>query len=316
MSPSSKLAIGAKMVMSLGVPAVPILLWWKDAHDDRKAHTHEVETKVRIPNVQTVDDLLIERCQPGDVILFDRRCDRCAAGKSKRNKVLNLFSHNNLILTLNLGPMAAFSCVLGRSLLCDNKDDTPSYDHVGIVVPGNKSSSYEDDLELLEATPGEGIVSRPLLRRLEMTKSKVVTLLPLSSAGEYRNQPNYEPTEKTLKLRAHVEKSLKAFKEDAVATSQQQNYKMVHSLLGITGSIFYGLNIHELTPSPISPSAWLVVSALQSARVAENIDTRGALNVKPEDFLRDHRFYEKNVVRMRPGYKFLHPVTMRETARS
>lgn len=296
MTSTNRLILAGKMIASLGVPAVPILVWWKGSHDDRLAHEESVETKVRIPNVQTVDDLLIEKCQPGDVVLFDRRCDRCAAG-----------------------PLAALSCLVGRNLICDDSKtgnravETGKYDHVGIVVPGKNQF---DDLQLLEATPGEGIVSRPLLRRLEMARSRNVTLLPLSSAGEYRNNDDYEPTEKTLRLRETVDSLLSRFRDVSVQTSHEQGYHNIHALLSITGAIAYKLNLHELTPSPVNPSAWLVVQALQASGAGENVRQREALDAKPEDFLRDHRFYEKEVVRLRPGWKFLPPVTMRETSRS
>ena len=66
-----------------------------------------------IPSVQTIDDLMVEKCQPGDVILFDRRCECCAAG-----------------------PAAAAGCLLGKAILCDESDGTPSveggsYEHCG-----------------------------------------------------------------------------------------------------------------------------------------------------------------------------------------
>lgn len=70
----------------------------------------------RIPNVQTIDDLLIEKCQPGDVILFDRRCECCASGA-----------------------MAALACVLGKAALCNEDDGTRSvekgsYEHCGELL--------------------------------------------------------------------------------------------------------------------------------------------------------------------------------------
>lgn len=296
MSARAKLIIGGKLIASLGVPAVPILAWWKLTHDDRLAHTHSIETKIRIPSIQTVDDLLIEKCQPGDVVVFDRRCDRCAAG-----------------------PMAALSCMVGRSLLCNLNHksqravETGDYDHVGIVVPGK---SKLDELHLLEATSGDGIVSRPLLRRLEMSRSRNVTLLPLSSAGEYRNRPDYEPSEKTIKLRETVDNALANYRDEATKFSKEGKYDRIHSVTSIMGAIAYSLNLHEHTPLPVSPSSWLVVNALQAASVGENIQQRGALNAKVEDFFLDHRFYEKDVIRLRPGWKFLPPVTMRESARS
>lgn len=66
-----------------------------------------------IPNVQTIDDLLVEKCQPGDVILFDRRCECCATGA-----------------------ISALGCLLGKTFLCDEDDGTRSvekgsYEHCG-----------------------------------------------------------------------------------------------------------------------------------------------------------------------------------------
>merc|ERR1712176_1251090 len=105
---------------------------------------------------------MVEKCLPGDVILFDRRCDRCAAG-----------------------PLAALSCLMNRCLLCDDENEvraveTGKFDHCGLVVPGGKF----DPVMLLESTPESGIIARPLLTRLEMSRSKTVTLLPLSGPGE------------------------------------------------------------------------------------------------------------------------------------
>jgi hypothetical protein len=66
-----------------------------------------------IPSVQTIDELMVEKCQPGDVVLFDRRCECCASG-----------------------PAAALGCLLGKAFLCDDEDGTRSveggkYEHCG-----------------------------------------------------------------------------------------------------------------------------------------------------------------------------------------
>jgi hypothetical protein len=110
----TRLKVLGRMAAVVVLPSVPVLVWWKYARDDRLAHTKEVETKVRVPNVQTIDDMLVEKCQPGDVILFDRRCQKCASG-----------------------PVAALSCFMGRSLLCKHDGKTMravqagAYDHCG-----------------------------------------------------------------------------------------------------------------------------------------------------------------------------------------
>ena len=75
---------------------------------------HHITFNLRsIPSVQTIDELMVEKCQPGDVILFDRRCECCASG-----------------------PAAAFACLLGKAILCEENDGTRSvergsYEHCG-----------------------------------------------------------------------------------------------------------------------------------------------------------------------------------------
>ena len=95
------------------ISSIPVFIWWKWAIDERQKKIEEVRTRVRVPNVQTIDDLMIERCRPGDVLLFDRRWEHCSAG-----------------------PLAALVCVLGRTLLCNKNDLNKSmsegqFDHCG-----------------------------------------------------------------------------------------------------------------------------------------------------------------------------------------
>lgn len=111
---SIRLKVATRVAAIIIVPTIPVLVWWKLARDDREKHAQEVRTKVRVPNVQTVDDLLVEKCRPGDVLLFDRRWDKCAAG-----------------------PLAALSCLLARNILCKNDDtqtrsiEVGKFDHCG-----------------------------------------------------------------------------------------------------------------------------------------------------------------------------------------
>jgi hypothetical protein len=292
-----------KMAATIIFPSIPIGVWYYSANDDRKAKAEEVRTRVRVPNVQTVDDLMIEKCQPGDVVLFDRRCHKCAAG-----------------------PIAAFSCVLGKSFLCDKDGkkgvksvNVGSFDHCGIVVPGmykNKSEALDPaNLLLLEATPS-GVLARPLLTRLEMTQSRTVLLLPLASPGERRNDENYEPSQKTKRLQTHLNKSLAKYRDTWISEGEKQNYKAAHSTLGVIGALSYAMGVHKSSKSPVSPSAWLVTNALMESGAALNLSERTAFEAKPEDFLRDHRFNEKDTVRLRPGWHLLSPVVMRESSRN
>uniref|UniRef100_A0A7S4AA34 Uncharacterized protein n=1 Tax=Pseudo-nitzschia australis TaxID=44445 RepID=A0A7S4AA34_9STRA len=101
-----------KMGAGAVVSSIPVFVWWKWAIEQRHKRAEDVRTRVRVPNVQTIDDLMIERCRPGDILLFDRRWEHCAAG-----------------------PLAALVCILGRSLLSFN-DKSKSmgdgkFDHCG-----------------------------------------------------------------------------------------------------------------------------------------------------------------------------------------
>jgi hypothetical protein len=292
-----------KMAATIVLPSIPIGVWYYSAVQDRKAKAEEVRTRVRVPNVQTVDDLMIEKCQPGDVVLFDRRCHKCAAG-----------------------PVAAFSCVLGKSFLCDNDNkkgvksvDIGSFEHCGIIVPGmykKKSEALDPaNLLLLEATPN-GVVARPLLTRLERTQSRTVILLPLASPAERRNDADYEPSQKTLRVQQHLNKSLAKFRDTWIGEGEKQNYKAAHSTLGIIGALSYATGLYKTSKAPVSPSAWLVTTALMESGAGLNLSERTAFETKVEDFLRDHRFSEKDTVRLRPGWRLLSPVVMREMSRS
>ena len=50
-----------RMALGAIVPSVPVLVWWKYAVDNRRAKEEEVRTRVRVPNVQSVHDLLVEK---------------------------------------------------------------------------------------------------------------------------------------------------------------------------------------------------------------------------------------------------------------
>lgn len=268
---------------------------------DRRAgqkKSEDVQTRIRIASVQTIDDLMIERCRPGDVLLFDRRWEHCAAG-----------------------PLAALVCVLGRSLLCYNDPNKSAmtdgkFDHCGIIVPGyvkNASDMYDpSNLLLMEATAGEGIVARPLLTRLEMSQSRSVALLPLAIPGEKRNDQFYEATSSVMVTEHIVNKKLEEFRDNWIELSKTMNYSKAHSILGLAGAITYALGLHKNNPGPISPSAWLVTKALGDAKIAQNVSERMVKESKVEDYLRDYRFQDQDVIRLRPGWRFLAPISFRE----
>eukprot|EP00578_Thalassiosira_sp_NH16_P011602 CAMPEP_0181123078 /NCGR_PEP_ID=MMETSP1071-20121207/25681_1 /TAXON_ID=35127 /ORGANISM="Thalassiosira sp., Strain NH16" /LENGTH=315 /DNA_ID=CAMNT_0023208143 /DNA_START=157 /DNA_END=1104 /DNA_ORIENTATION=+ len=301
--PRTKLAV--QLSFSALIPAIPILIWSHNAKEEREERRHDVSTRLRIPSVQTIDELMVEKCQPGDVILFDRRCECCASGAA-----------------------AALGCLLGKAILCEEEDGTRSvekgsYEHCGIVVPGQSTAKGAEhdpsNLCLLEANSGSGIVCRPLLTRLEMSRSRSVILLPLSCPGDRRYEVEYGDEEsslsentKFLKQQSHDE--LVKFREKWLSDSTSQQYQNQHSTLSIMGALLYLTGLYPTFPIPISPSAWLVVSALQGCGAAMKLNEKQSQQTRVEDFTRDGRFFEKDTVRLRPGWKFLSPVVMRETS--
>ena len=99
--------------------------------------------------------------------------------------------------------------------------------------------------------------------------------------------------------------------------SLKQNYASGHATLGIIGILGYVLGMSGVNKVPVSPSAWLVVSALQEAGVGQFLSERTAMESRVEGLLGDHRFDDGNdVVKLRLGWRFGSPVVMRETSRS
>ena len=187
---------------------------------------------------------------------------------------------------------------------------------LGIVVPGyvkNESDRYDQsNLLLLEATASEGIVARPLLSRLEMSKSRSVVLLPLALPGERRNDQFYEATSSVIATEQIVHQKLEEFRDNWIELSKTMNYTGAHTTLGLIGAIAYFLGQHTANPGPTSPSAWFVTKALADAKVVQNVSERTVKESKVEDFLRDYRFQDQDVIRLRPGWRFLAPVSFRE----
>ena len=160
-------------------------------------------------------------------------------------------------------------------------------------------------------------MARPLLTRLEMSQSRFVMLLPLVTSGERRgDDDDFEPTKQMQLVEDYKQKQLVDFRDKWLEQSEKQSYASAHATLGIIGALGYALGLHRTSLAPVSPSAWVVVSALQHAGVGKNLNYRTAMETKVEDFLWGHRFNETDCVRLRPGWKFLPLVAMRESSRS
>ena len=187
---------------------------------------------------------------------------------------------------------------------------------LGIVVPGyvkSKSDRYDPaNLLLLEATAAEGIVARPLLTRLEMSESRSVLMLPLALPNERRNDQFYEASSSVVATEQIVYQKLEEFRDKWVELSKQMNYSSAHSTMGLIGAIAYFLGYHTANPGPTSPSAWFVTKALAEAKVVQNVSERSVKEAKVEDYLRDYRFQDQDVIHLRPGWRFLAPISFRE----
>ena len=152
-----------------------------------------------------------------------------------------------------------------------------------------------------------------------MSRSRSVILIPLSCPGERRfaldsDEDNQQLSEKTVFLKKQTYTELTKFRNKWLEDSKKEQYDKQHSLLSIMGAFMYVTNLYPTFPIPISPSAWLVVQALQDCGAAMKLNEKQAKETKVEDFTRDGRFFEKDTVRLRPGWKFLSPVVMRETS--
>jgi hypothetical protein len=188
-------------------------------------------------------------------------------------------------------------------------------DYAGIVVPGYARNVSEEldasNLMLLEATAGGGIVARPLRTRLEMSQSRQVLVVPLALPNERRHDSFDEPTpaiEATEKL---LRKKLEEFRDKWVDLSKEKQYRRAHNTLGLMGALAYAVGYHVRNAGPTSPAAWFVALALNEAHAGQNVTDRTMKEAKVEDFLRDYRFQDHDVIRLRPGWRFLPPVSLR-----
>ena len=115
-------------------------------------------------------------------------------------------------------------------------------------------------------------------------------------------------------MRDYIGKQLANHRDTWTKLSEKGGYKWAHGTLAIGGAMANATGLKEFSPGPVSPSAWIVVLALKQAGVYQDVNEKTTLGIKVEDFLRDHRFQETESVRLRPGFKFLAPVSMRESS--
>jgi hypothetical protein len=309
--------------LGISVVAAPISYWWYNSIEERKTklkkYKIEKERQDRLPESMRNQDsfgiILSSKCLPGDVILFDKRVERCCAS-----------------------PWAALSCYVTKVFLCNinnNKGhyarsvESGAFDHMGIVVPGyvhKRSDEYDpSNLLLLEATPS-GLVARNLRERIDQSSSRSLLLVQLAVPGEIRDGVGKNPflnieiekevtskDQMAMKVRKSMEKELAVFRDNWVNNEDIiKKYPRVHSTITILGALAYGLGLSKYYTGPTSPSAYVVLRGLQQCLVAAISTEKEDRLIKVEDFLRNHRLSKEDAVRLRPGYRFLAPIPLRD----
>lgn len=268
----------AHMAAGVGLASLPVLAWWLWARSERQAaldrFTERRANKMGPAAlalamgggvVDPYDAMILDHdIQAGDVLVFDRRCERCAAS-----------------------PWAAVACFAAKHCLLVHPSQSPSsssgavrLDHVGLVVPGYSTNTNNinttnantildpTNLLLMEATPS-GIVARPLQARLELSASSGILLIPLSCPGEqhkhhHPQSQQHQPQQPALaqssssssssqtiplssqqlsvhRTRAHVDKELLRFRDTWLAAGQAQQYAQFHSTVTLGGALLHRL---------------------------------------------------------------------------
>lgn len=288
MSASVNRKVALQLVGGIGVVSVPIAAWWYQARDARATLRETFTNRPLSLTPDTYDYLISDKCQPGDVVLFDRRCERCASS-----------------------PWAALACLVAKQSL----GGPCQYDHCGIVVPGyvkTKADQFDPtNLLLLEATPS-GIVARPLKARLEQSASRSILLLQVCSPGENRRDGGESKSEATERALQFAQRELTKFRDQWLKASEKQGYQNFHSTVTLGGAVAYWIGLQDHISGPISPAAFMVLCGLQKAGIAVNINDRENRKTQVADFLRDYRLTDEHVVRLRPGYRFLPPITLKQ----
>jgi hypothetical protein len=279
------------MLQMLGgttVVAIPIGLWWYRARADREEWQSKFHHRIILPGSSDAYDYVIaEQCRPGDVLLFHRKCETCATS-----------------------PWAAASCYITQYTF-------GNFNHCGLIVPGyghTKAQALDPtNLLVLEATPS-GIVARPLKDRLEQSTSNCILLLPVATPGERRDrkETTADPSQSIQRMHRYANTQLAKFRDEWVAAGETQGYRHFHSTVSIGGALAYQLGVGQWMNAPVSPAAYLVLTGLQKAAIAMNTNETENQATLVTGFLRDYRRTDTNVVRLRPGYRFLPPVTLKQ----
>ena len=112
-----------------------------------------------------------------------------------------------------------------------------------------------------------------------------------------------------------MDKELRIFRDTWIEASTKRNYQNIHSTVVLGGALSYGLGITDYIAGPVCPAAYLTLSGLQKAAAAPSFNDMDNRKIKVEDYLRDYRFQEQNAVRLRPGWRFLSPIPIKDSTR-
>ncbi|GMH89953.1 hypothetical protein TL16_g11618 [Triparma laevis f. inornata] len=241
--------------------APPSLTFYLYSSSTRSNHISSLQETALPSSVVTIGDMYVDSAAPGDVLMFKRRCHTCVT------------------------PLAALACLAQQAVL---KKDT--YDHFGIVVPGETTYSTP---KLLEAT-ANGVVERDLGERLRFSRSKSIVLLPLNVPGERRDsefdstlvdkKQEKKDRSKALqieKVRLDFESAISKSSIRALLTSSYINYENMHSTLTLFGGIvsnylpLSSTTKEKLYKGPRNPSCMVVLEGLnKSGALSRQVNER------------------------------------------
>jgi hypothetical protein len=303
------------------VPTVPTLAWWYWATQERAAWESEENQytfRSASTSIETIDDQIVDKMRPGDLIFFNRKCHLCSSS-----------------------PFSALSCYAAKYLIGANAsgitDASQVFEHVAIVVEKKHNGAV-----MLEACDnGDGLVKREVTDALCLDMSKSVQLVRLLAPGERRtpisigangiddddsdsdgNNANGNSTtssasspvigiaaaNKSKQAKEKLAFDLQMFANKVVEEGKSIDYASLHNSMGLVGAIRKALRMdaYYFAGNPHSPSAWLVIHALQEAGAATKTTMDLAQDATVDDLYANSREI------LRTGWRLEKPVSLRE----
>ncbi len=239
-------AIYAKTVAGLAAAiGIPSALWYKYANDERAAYYKDVNETALPESITTVRSMYVDSAMPGDLIFFKRNPLSCA--------------HS---------PVAALGCLAQKG---------GDFDHVAVVIP--PANGKYGSVQILEATPSEGLRVIELDERLKYSMSEKIAMLPLNVPGERRDAASSEIVSSSTaaglavqQTRDALANSLKDVARGYVRYSESVQYGSVHASLSLFGGLARMAPIPKdvkdtLYKGPHNPSCMFVLDSLYKSGV-------------------------------------------------